>query len=82
MRRISPQKNAAGSLLWCFLAYHVSIRIHNGDPLWTDLFILMSILSELLLAFVGCNLPQFAFSSAGHYRLLRLSSLSKMDPVN
>jgi hypothetical protein len=30
-------------------------------------FALMSILSELLFAFMGRNLPQFAFSSTGHF---------------
>jgi hypothetical protein len=34
------------------------------------LFILVSILSELLLALMGRNFPKFAFSSAGHIRLL------------
>jgi hypothetical protein len=35
----------------------------------------MPVLSELLLAFMGRNLPQFAFSSAGHIRLLGLQAI-------
>ena len=46
-------------------------------PAAGTLLVLVSILSKLLLAFVGRNLPQFAFSSAGHYRLLRLTAITK-----
>jgi hypothetical protein len=30
-------------------------------------FVLVSVLSELFLAFMGCDFPQFALSSAGHF---------------
>jgi hypothetical protein len=33
------------------------------------LFVLVSVLSKLLLAFMRRNLPQFAFSSAGHFNV-------------
>ena len=45
------------------------------------LFVLVSVFSELLLAFMGRYLPKFAFSSAGHTRLLKAHCL-KMKPVN
>jgi hypothetical protein len=32
------------------------------------LFILVSVLPQLLLAFMGGDFPQFAFSSAGHFK--------------
>jgi hypothetical protein len=32
----------------------------------SELFVLVSVLPQLLLAFVGRNFSQFAFSSAGH----------------
>ena len=41
-----------------------------------SLLVLVSIFSELLLAFVGRNLPQLAFSSAGHIKLLRLAAIT------
>ena len=40
-----------------------------------NLLVLVSIFSELLLAFVGRNLLQFAFSSAGHIKLLGLTAI-------
>ena len=43
-----------------------------------SLFVLVSILSELLLALMGRNFPQFAFSSAGHPDSLGISP--KHDP--
>jgi hypothetical protein len=44
------------------------------------LFILVSIFPQLLLAFVGRNLPQFAFSSAGHSGVSLESTM--MDPCS
>jgi len=41
----------------------------------------MSIFSKLFLTFVCCNLPKFAFSSAGHCRLLGLSAVSSSDHI-
>jgi hypothetical protein len=44
-------------------------------------FVLMSVFSELLLAFVRRNLPQFAFSSAGHFDSPRALQPIKINPV-
>ena len=41
-----------------------------------SLFVLVSVFSEFFLAFMGRNLPQFAFSSAGHFKLLRLIAIA------
>ena len=53
----------------CFCIVYFLTKTEPGIP---ALFVLVSILSELFLAFMSGNLPKFAFSSAGHSRLLGL----------
>ena len=51
-------------------------RPQNFNPAARKLFVFVSIFSKLLLAFVGRNFPQLAFSSAGHTKLLRLAAIT------
>jgi hypothetical protein len=49
-----------------FFAKKTKPRDKPRFPQKRTLFILVPIFSEFLLAFMGCNLSEFALSSAGH----------------
>jgi hypothetical protein len=49
--------------------YLSRLQIYLKKPLMDALFILVPIFSQFFLSFVGCNFSQFAFSSAGHFRV-------------
>jgi hypothetical protein len=58
---LRPQKRSLAFQQKLFGNFKPKVRCSQ-----TTLFVLVSILSELLLTLMGCNLLQFPLSSAGH----------------